>query len=80
MICGRCVGFIFSCLLIRIAVRWSGMRLRRVTDDNGFTFMYGERGQPSPDYPSMLLLHGFSADHFMWAPIVHVCSYFTIFC
>lgn len=57
-------------MYFRIAVRWSGMRLKKVTDDKGFTFVYGERGQVSLDRPSMILLHGFSADHFMWAPIV----------
>ena len=61
--------------LSRIAVRWSGMRLKTVTDDKGFTFTFGERGQPIQGRPSVLFLHGFSADHFMWAPIVQVCSY-----
>ncbi|KAK7482768.1 hypothetical protein BaRGS_00025934 [Batillaria attramentaria] len=68
------IYFVYPHLLVqmyfRIAVRWSGMRLKKVTDEKGFTFVYGERGQASPDRPSVLLLHGFSADHFMWAPIV----------
>lgn len=51
------------------------MRLKTVTDDKGFTFTFGERGQPIQGRPSVLFLHGFSADHFMWAPIVQVCSY-----
>ena len=50
------------------------MRLKTVTDDKGFTFTFGERGQPIQGRPSVLFLHGFSADHFMWAPIVQVCS------
>lgn len=54
---------------------WSGMRLKRVIDNKGFTFFYGERGLPKPGQTSMLLLHGFSADHFMWASIVKVRLY-----
>ena len=50
------------------------MRLKTVTDDKGFTFTFGERGQPIRGRPSILFLHGFSADHFMWAPIVQVGS------
>ncbi|XP_070193576.1 monoacylglycerol lipase ABHD6-like isoform X2 [Littorina saxatilis] len=57
-------------MYFRIAVRLSGMRLRTVTDDKGFTFTFGERSQQVQGRPSILLLHGFSADHFMWAPIV----------
>ncbi|PVD25257.1 hypothetical protein C0Q70_15755 [Pomacea canaliculata] len=57
-------------MYFRVAVMWSGMRLKRVIDNKGFTFFYGERGHPKPGQTSMLLLHGFSADHFMWASIV----------
>lgn len=57
-------------MYFRVAVMWSGMRLKRVIDNKGFTFFYGERGLPKPGQTSMLLLHGFSADHFMWASIV----------
>lgn len=68
------IYFMYPHLLVqmyfRIAVRWSGMKLKKATDEEGFTFVYGERGQATPDHPSLLLLHGFSADHFMWAPIV----------
>lgn len=68
------IYFMYPRLLVqayfRVAVRWSGMRLKSVTNDKGFMFTYGERGQPVKGRPSMLFLHGFSADHFMWAPIV----------
>ncbi|KAL8595186.1 hypothetical protein ACOMHN_013859 [Nucella lapillus] len=56
-------------MYFRVYVRWSGMRLKSVSDEEGFVFTYGERGQPRKSQSSMLFLHGFSADHFMWAPI-----------
>ncbi|XP_076448320.1 monoacylglycerol lipase ABHD6-like [Babylonia areolata] len=57
-------------MYFRISVLLSGMRLKSVADDKGFVFTYGERGQPDKHRPTVLFLHGFSADHFMWAPIV----------
>ncbi|CAL1534576.1 unnamed protein product [Lymnaea stagnalis] len=55
----------------RVAVRWSGMRMKytKPLPDN-FKFFYGEKGYKKKGQMSILLLHGFSADHFMWAPIV----------
>ncbi|GFO15533.1 monoacylglycerol lipase abhd6-like [Plakobranchus ocellatus] len=55
-----------------MAVRWSGMKMKCIkADDSNFIFSYGEKGQQSKGQASILLLHGFTADHFMWAPIVH---------
>ncbi|BFZ09136.1 hypothetical protein BsWGS_12175 [Bradybaena similaris] len=55
----------------RVAVRWSGMRMKCTKPLNdGFIFSYGEKGNKVKGQMSILLLHGFSADHFMWASIV----------
>ncbi|XP_005102729.1 monoacylglycerol lipase ABHD6 [Aplysia californica] len=55
----------------RVAVRWSGMKIRctKLLPD-GFRFFYGEKGQKTKGQMSVVFLHGFTADHFMWAPIV----------
>ncbi|XP_059151092.1 monoacylglycerol lipase ABHD6-like [Physella acuta] len=59
----------------RVAVRWSGMKMKYTKPlSDGFTFFYGEKGHFIKDQMSILLLHGFSADHFMWAPIVQNIS------
>ncbi|CAG5126726.1 unnamed protein product [Candidula unifasciata] len=55
----------------RVAVRWSGMRMKCTKPlKEGFIFSYGEKGSKVKGQMSILLLHGFSADHFMWASIV----------
>lgn len=38
----------------------------------GFTFSYGEKGHRVKGQMTILLIHGFTADHFMWASIVQV--------
>ena len=56
----------------RISVWWSGLRLKYVTIE-GLSICYGEKGQrKKKGSVSMLLLHGFSADKFMWVPLVQV--------
>ncbi|XP_055882679.1 monoacylglycerol lipase ABHD6-like [Biomphalaria glabrata] len=55
----------------RVAVRWSGMRMNYTKPlPDGFQFFYGEKGYRKKGQMSILMLHGFSADHFMWAPVV----------
>lgn len=41
---------------------------------NGRNVCYGERGQKQKGKSSMILLHGFSADKSMWAPLVRVST------
>ena len=50
---------------------WSGLQLKCVTIE-GLSICYGEKGQRKKGSVSMLLLHGFSADKFMWVPLVQV--------
>ncbi|KAJ8301286.1 hypothetical protein KUTeg_020273 [Tegillarca granosa] len=54
---------------MRLAVLLSGMKIKYVTID-GLRICYGERGRKKNGTSSMLLLHGFSADKFMWVPLV----------
>lgn len=56
-------------LYFRVSVWQSGMRLNYVSID-GLSICYGERGQRKKGSVSMLLLHGFTADKFMWVPLV----------
>ncbi|ESO95820.1 hypothetical protein LOTGIDRAFT_116587, partial [Lottia gigantea] len=42
---------------------------RKFIDVNGVRLCYGEKGQASGSRPTILLIHGFSADHYMWAPV-----------
>lgn len=51
----------------------SGMRLN-YTEIDGLTICYGEKGKRRKDKPSMILIHGFTACKFMWAPLVKVCN------
>ena len=44
-------------------------------DDSDFIFSYGEKGEQVEGQASILLLHGFTADHFMFAPIVQVAFF-----
>jgi len=37
---------------------------------DGSQFSYGEKGRKVTGQRSIVLIHGFTADHFMWAPIV----------
>ena len=68
--------YIAVLLLGRISVWRSGMRLKYVTID-GLSICYGEKGQIRKDSVSMLLVHGFSADKFMWVPLVNVSRVIT---
>ncbi|XP_048742324.1 monoacylglycerol lipase abhd6-A-like [Ostrea edulis] len=54
---------------LRMTVLWSGMKIK-YTNVNGKKVCYGERGCKQKDRSSILLLHGFSADKSMWAPLV----------
>lgn len=54
---------------LRVTVLWSGMKIKYV-HVNGRNVCYGERGQKQKGKSSMILLHGFSADKSMWAPLV----------
>ncbi|XP_060069202.1 monoacylglycerol lipase abhd6-A-like [Ylistrum balloti] len=54
---------------MRLAVLLSGMKIQYVKLGNQ-TLCYGERGRRRSDKSSILLLHGFSADKFMWVPLV----------
>ena len=75
MIYGLCrLGFPeMTFLFVRASVWQSGMRLKYVTID-GLTLCYGEKGQRKKGTASMLLIHGFSADKFMWVPLVKVST------
>jgi pimeloyl-ACP methyl ester carboxylesterase len=42
------------------------------TEIDGLTICYGEKGKRRSDKPSMILIHGFTACKFMWAPLVKV--------
>ncbi|KAK3733846.1 hypothetical protein RRG08_031787 [Elysia crispata] len=54
-----------------VMVRWCGMKMKCLkADDSDFVFSYGEKGEQVKGQASILLLHGFTADHFMFAPIV----------
>lgn len=59
------------CNFSRVTVLWSGMKIKYV-NVNGRNVCYGERGQKQKGKSSMILLHGFSADKSMWAPLVRV--------
>ena len=48
-------------------------------DDSDFVFSYGEKGEQVKGQASILLLHGFTADHFMFAPIVQVIFFCFVF-
>lgn len=61
------------CINLRFAVFASGMRVKRVSIGD-LNIVYGERGIKKKGQSSILLLHGFSADKFMWAPLVGVCG------
>ena len=39
---------------------------------DGFYFSYGEKGLKNEKTKTIVFIHGFTADHFMWAPIVKV--------
>ena len=58
----------------RIAVWMSGMKLKYMKID-GLNICYGEKGKKKPGQPTMILLHGFTACKFMWAPLVKVSQY-----
>ena len=47
------------------------MRIKKVNIGN-LTIAYGEKGEKKKGQSSILLLHGFSADKFMWSPLVGV--------
>lgn len=49
------------------------MRLN-YTEIDGLTICYGEKGKRRKGKPSMILIHGFTACKFMWAPLVKVCN------
>ena len=55
----------------RVSVWQSGMRLKYITVD-GLSICYGEKGRRKKGAVSMLLIHGFTADKFMWVPLVKV--------
>ncbi|XP_071123133.1 monoacylglycerol lipase ABHD6-like [Mytilus edulis] len=54
---------------MKLAVLVSGMRIKKVNIGD-MTIAYGERGEKKKGQSSILLLHGFSADKFMWSPVV----------
>ncbi|XP_078341835.1 monoacylglycerol lipase abhd6-B-like [Crassostrea virginica] len=54
---------------LRMTVLWSGMTIKYITL-NGRKVCYGERGHKLKGKSSLILLHGFSADKSMWAPLV----------
>ncbi|OWF53810.1 monoacylglycerol lipase ABHD6-like [Mizuhopecten yessoensis] len=56
-------------MYMKFAVLFSGMKIQYVKLGD-LTLCYGERGRKRPDKSSILLLHGFSADKFMWVPLV----------
>jgi len=55
----------------RAAVLLSGLRLKYATIDD-MTICYGEKGKKQKGKPTMILVHGFTACKFMWAPLVKV--------
>lgn len=64
---------IIPAIFFRWAVTNSGMKIRFVSiDNNSIRLAYGEKGTRNPKQSSILLLHGLSADKFMWAPLVKV--------
>ncbi|KAH3881231.1 monoacylglycerol lipase abhd6-A-like [Dreissena polymorpha] len=65
---------IFIHLYFRFSVYWSGLKLKYVKVD-GLTICYGEKGRKREGQPTMVLLHGFSACKFMWAPLVRNLSH-----
>ncbi|XP_062593754.1 monoacylglycerol lipase ABHD6-like [Saccostrea cucullata] len=54
---------------LRMTVLWSGMKIKYITL-NGRKVCYGEKGHKQKGRSSIVLLHGFSADKSMWAPLV----------
>ena len=58
-------------MYFRFAVLVSGMRIKKIIIGN-LTIAYGERGSKKKGQSSILLLHGFSADKFMWSGLVGV--------
>lgn len=54
---------------MKLAVLVSGMRIKKISVGN-LTIAYGERGSKKKGQSSILLLHGFSADKFMWSGLV----------
>lgn len=56
-------------MYMRLAVLLSGMKIQYVKLGD-HSLCYGERGRRRSDKSSILLLHGFSADKFMWVPLV----------
>lgn len=59
---------IFDC---RLSVLSCGMKIKSVRVGKHL-ICYGEKGQPKPEKSSILLVHGFSADMYMWVPLVRV--------
>lgn len=54
-----------------MALYKAGLRLRYVRAGK-YRYCYGERGRPSHNKTSLVLVHGFSASKDMWVPIVQV--------
>lgn len=54
---------------MKFAILASGMRTKKI-NVGGLNIVYSERGVKRKGQPSILLLHGFSADKFMWSPLV----------
>ncbi|XP_060577092.1 monoacylglycerol lipase ABHD6-like [Ruditapes philippinarum] len=65
---------VFIHLYFKISVILSGMKLN-FTEIDGLTICYGEKGKRRSDKPSMILIHGFTACKFMWAPLVKNLSH-----
>ncbi|KAL4226086.1 hypothetical protein ACF0H5_014074 [Mactra antiquata] len=65
---------VFIHLYFRISVILSGMRLNYVHVD-GLSLCYGEKGKRKQGQPTMILIHGFTACKFMWAPLVKNLSH-----
>ncbi len=51
----------------RSGQRWLLRARRRVSDVDGHRMVYLERGQPGPDRPTVLLIHGFASMKENWA-------------
>ncbi|KAK6176586.1 hypothetical protein SNE40_014842 [Patella caerulea] len=62
-----CPRFIIETWM-KFFVWWSGMS-RKFAHIDGITLCYGEKGRQCDSKPTIIFLHGFSADHYMWAPI-----------
>lgn len=60
---------VFIHLYFRFSVWYSGMTLKFIEID-GLSICYGEKGRKKKGQPSMVLIHGFTADKFMWVPLV----------